>query len=60
MWFFDCFRKKKNSDETLIIKKSRAYLCTNEQCKQGAYYSYKEAESKHFKCSECKHPLHLV
>ena len=47
-------------NDLVIIKKSKAYLCTNEKCQHGAYFTYKEAQSRHFNCVECKHPLHLV
>jgi hypothetical protein len=57
-WPFNCFKKK--DVETLLIKKSQAYLCANEKCKHGALYSYKEADLQSFTCKECKKPMKLV
>jgi hypothetical protein len=58
-WPFNCF-KKKQDPEKMRIKQSKSYLCTNQDCKSGSFFTYKEAEHRDFKCSYCLHNLKLV
>jgi len=42
------------------IKPSKSYLCSNQNCRVGEFFSLKEAEKRNYRCSQCLYILKLV